>query len=110
MKLFKSKEEKKSCCCENCSNEELSNAQPINTEDSILILGSGCAKCNALEEAVRTALQELTLDIQIEHIKDFAQIASYGVMTTPALVYQGKVLSYGKVLSVEEVKNLLSQG
>ena len=43
----------------------------------------------------------------IEHVTDFIQIASYGVMTTPALVVDGKVVSLGKVLSVEEIKELL---
>ena len=47
--------------------------------------------------------------ISIEHVSDFAKIASYGVMTTPAFVLNGKVVSYGKVLSIDEVKSILSQ-
>ena len=46
---------------------------------------------------------------EIEHVTDFAEIAGYGVMTTPALVFNGEVISYGKVLTVEEVKALLSK-
>ena len=49
----------------------------------------------------------LTVDMDIEHVTDFTQIAAYGVMTTPALVVNGKVVSYGKVLKKEEVVNLL---
>ncbi len=49
------------------------------------------------------------MDTTIEHITDFARIASYGVMTTPALVIDGKVVSYGKVLKTEEVVKILQK-
>ena len=62
-----------------------------------------------LEKATRAAVSELRLDYEIEHVTDFAEIAGYGVMTTPALVFNGEVISYGKVLTVEEVKALLSK-
>lgn len=62
-----------------------------------------------LEKAARTAISELRLDYEIEHVTDFAEIASYGVMSTPALVFNGKVISYGKVLTAEEVKALLAK-
>ena len=74
---------------------------------SIKILGSGCAKCNQLEVATRTALEQLGMDTDIDHVTDFMQIAAYGVMTTPALVVDGKVVSYGKVLKTEEVVKIL---
>ena len=77
------------------------------TAASVKVLGSGCARCSALEAAVRAALAELGVDAAIEHVTDFMQIAAYGVMTTPALVVDGKVVSYGKVLSKEEVKTLI---
>ena len=56
------------------------------------------------EGAVRSALEELGMDTTIDHVTDFAQIAAYGVMSTPALVVDGKVASYGKVLSKDEAK------
>ena len=56
------------------------------TAASVKVLGSGCARCSALEAAVRAALAELGVDAAIEHVTDFMQIAAYGVMTTPALV------------------------
>ena len=71
------------------------------------ILGSGCAKCNALEAAAREALAELGMDTAIDHVTDFADIAAYGVMTTPALVVDGKVVSYGKVLKKDEAAALI---
>ena len=61
------------------------------TAASVKVLGSGCARCSALEAAVRAALAELGVDAAIEHVTDFMQIAAYGVMTTPALVSCGRV-------------------
>ena len=108
MKLFGKKKETKSCCCGgNCTSETMENAESKKQEKGIKILGSGCAKCMELEKAVRTAISELQLDYEIDHVTDFAEIASYGVMSTPALVLDGEVISYGKVLTVEEVKELL---
>ena len=75
----------------------------------VKVLGSGCANCNILEEHTRQALEELGMDSAIEHVTDFVAIAAYGVMTTPALVVDGKVLSSGKVLSKEEVLSLLKE-
>ena len=80
---------------------------PYTGNAAIQVLGSGCAKCHALEEAVRDALEELGMDVPIDHVTDFTRIAAYGVMSTPALVVQGSVVSYGKVLSKEEAKVLL---
>ena len=77
------------------------------TGASVKVLGSGCAKCNQLEGAAKAALKQLGMDDQIDHVRDFAQIAAYGVMSTPALVVDGKVVSYGKVLGQEEVVALL---
>ena len=57
---------------------------------------------------IKKAIEELNLNLEIEHITDFSQIASYGVMSTPALVLNGEVVSFGKVLSVDEVKQILS--
>lgn len=108
MKLFRKKEEKSACCCTgDCTSEAMQTAEKTKKENGIKILGSGCAKCIALEKATQTAIAELGLHYDIQHITDFTQIASYGVMTTPALVLNGKVISYGKVLSVEEIKEII---
>ena len=79
------------------------------TAASVKVLGSGCARCSALEAAVRAALAELGVDTAIEHVTDFMQIAAYGVMTTPALVVDGKVVSFGKVLKKDEAKALIQK-
>ncbi len=76
---------------------------------SVKVLGSGCAKCNQLEQATLAALTALGMDAAIDHVTDFGQIAAYGVMTTPALVVDDKVVSYGKVLKENEVVELLKK-
>ncbi|HZK26907.1 MAG TPA: thioredoxin family protein [Thermoclostridium sp.] len=114
MSLFnfgKKKKDTSSCCCGgNCDAESMAKAQNANMEGaSVKILGSGCAKCNQLEAATKAALEQLDMDTEIEHVTDFSQIAAYGVMTTPALVVDGKVVSYGKVLKTEQVEKILQK-
>lgn len=75
----------------------------------VKVLGSGCVNCTILEEHTRQALEELGMDTSIEHVTDFVAIAGFGVMTTPALVVDGKVLSSGKVLSKEEIVVLIQE-
>lgn len=77
--------------------------------NDIVVLGSGCAKCNTLENHVKEALQLLGQDNKIIHITDFAQIAACGVMTTPALMINNTIISTGKVLTVAELQALLPQ-
>lgn len=101
------KEEASACCCG--SREAMAHAEADKASGGVKVLGSGCAKCNALEEAARAALEELGMDAAIDHVTDFAQIAAYGVMTTPALVVDGKVVSYGKVLKKDEAKALIQK-
>ena len=104
------KEEKTSCCCGgNCTPEAMAQAEAGKTSSGVKVLGSGCAKCNALEQATREALAELGMETTIDHVTDFTQIAAYGVMTTPALVVDGKVVAYGKVLKKDEAKALIQK-
>lgn len=99
------------CCCGgNCNAETMPPIAPTKTgEYDIKVLGFGCEKCNALEVATKEALEELGMEVSIDHVTDFAQIAAYGVMRTPALVVDGKVVSYGKVLKKDEVIKLLQK-
>jgi len=71
------------------------------------ILGKGCPNCQRLEANVREAANNLGLDATIEKVTDVKTIVGYGVMSTPALVKDEKVVSYGRVLSVKEAENLL---
>ena len=105
MGLFgKKKKETAACgCAGGC------NAPAVDTSRGVFVLGGGCAKCNELEASVRAALAELGRQEEVGHVTDFMQIAALGVMTTPALLVDGKVLSSGRVLNKEEAKALLEQ-
>lgn len=106
----KKKVQEESSCCGNVNAESLKNATLKQASGaSVKVLGSGCKKCNDLEEATVQALTNLGMDTTIDHVKDFAEISSYGVMSTPALVVDGKVVSYGKVLKVEEAEELIKK-
>jgi len=75
----------------------------------IQILGTGCPKCQKLEENARQAATELGLEFEVVKIKDLQQIMAFGVMITPALVVDGVVKVAGKVPGVEEIKRLLAK-
>lgn len=105
MSLFgKKKEETKVCCCgEKCDSETRNEAEKKKMDAGIKVLGGGCAKCHELEANTKAALQELGLNENVEMITDFSMIASYGVMTTPALVVDGRIVGYGKVMKTTEI-------
>jgi small redox-active disulfide protein 2 len=73
----------------------------------IKILGTGCAKCKAVEKGVREVVAELGIDAEVEDIKDMARIMSYKVMMTPGLVIDGKVVSSGHVPSKSDVRKMI---
>ena len=108
MGLFGKKEtkEQKGCCCGHCG-DLTKEVPPASEGASVKVLGSGCAKCNTLEASTKAALAQLGMDTSVDHVTDFAKIAAYGVMTTPALVVDGKVVSFGKVLKPDEVAAIL---
>ncbi|MFW5861134.1 MAG: thioredoxin family protein [Spirochaetota bacterium] len=74
---------------------------------TIEILGTGCAKCNKLEETSEKAAQELGIEYTLKKVSDVKDIMKYGVMMTPALVVDGEVKVSGKVPSLDEVKKLM---
>lgn len=75
---------------------------------NIKILGSGCRKCNKLENNTKLAVEELGVNASIEKVTDFKEIMKYGVMQTPALVVDEKVKAVAKVPSVGEIKKILT--
>jgi small redox-active disulfide protein 2 len=75
----------------------------------IKVLGTGCAKCKALEKVTRKAVEELKLDAGVEKVEDIQQIMAYGVMRTPALVIDEKVVLSGQLPKVTELKELISK-
>ena len=73
----------------------------------IKILGSGCANCVNLERVTRQAVADLGIDAQFEKVTDYPAIIGYGVMSTPALVVDEKVVLSGRVPTVAKVRDLL---
>ncbi len=76
---------------------------------NIKVLGTGCAKCEKLEAIVRGAVNTLNLDCEIEKVKDLADIMSYGVMVTPALVIDGKVVLAGELPTMDKMATILKK-
>jgi small redox-active disulfide protein 2 len=75
----------------------------------IKILGSGCKNCTNLKENTETALKELGMEAEIVKVTDFKDITAYGIMSTPGLVIDEKVVSYGKVLKPKDIAKLLKK-
>ncbi len=75
----------------------------------IKILGSGCKNCVTLADNTKAALVELGAEAEIEKVTDFAEIAKYGVMSTPGLVIDEKVVSYGKVLKPHDIVKIIEK-
>jgi len=73
----------------------------------IKVLGTGCPKCKLLEKNVKEALNTLDIEADVEKVTDVKDIMSYGVMSTPALVVNGKVVSYGRVPNSKQLEKLL---
>lgn len=76
----------------------------------IEILGTGCAKCKRLKKNVEKAVKELGTDVEVVEVKDVEEIVNREVMMTPALFIDGEAKAVGRVLSVEEIKNLIAGG
>ncbi len=73
----------------------------------IKVLGSGCARCKQLEKVTRKAVDEAGIDASVIKVEDITEIMRYGVMVTPALVVDEKVVLKGKIPSVKEIIELL---
>jgi len=73
----------------------------------IKILGSGCAKCNRLEQLTREAVAELGLEASFEHVREMDRIMAYPIMTTPALVVDEEVKVSGRIPSKDELLDWL---
>ena len=74
---------------------------------TIKILGPGCMNCRTLERRTREAVEQLRLEASVEKVEDPRDIYSQGVMSTPGLVIDGRVVSQGRVPTVEAIKELI---
>lgn len=73
----------------------------------IKILGSGCPKCLKLGDNTKQALQNLNINATVTKVTDYGKMMAYGIMSTPALVIDEKVISSGRLLSTQEIENIL---
>jgi small redox-active disulfide protein 2 len=76
---------------------------------TIKVLGPGCANCKRLTSLTEQALAELGRHIEVEKVTDYAQIAAYGVMSTPALVVDDQVLMAGRIPALSSLKDALTE-
>lgn len=74
----------------------------------IKVLGTGCPKCKSLEKLTREAVAEAGVDATVSKVEDITEIMNAGVMMTPALIIDGKIVVKGRVPSVEEIKRLIT--
>jgi small redox-active disulfide protein 2 len=74
----------------------------------VKVLGTGCSKCKTLEELTRKVVKDNAIDAIVIKVDDIVEIMKYNIMTTPALVVNGKVVSKGRIPSAEEIKQFLT--
>ncbi len=99
--MFFNNNKKSQCSCGGlCQTSSEENAR-------IKILGTGCNNCKKLEENTLKALKDMGINLKVVHVYDIEKIAAYGVISTPSLVLDENVLSYGKVLNKDEIIELL---
>ncbi len=76
---------------------------------NIKVLGTGCPKCQTLEKITRETVNEMGLEAEIEKVEDIMKIMEIGVLQTPGLVINDKVVMSGRLPSKSEIKNLITQ-
>lgn len=76
----------------------------------IEILGMGCSRCKRLTENAEKAVKESGVKAEVIKVEDMDKIVAYGVMMTPALALDGKIMSSGKIASVDEIKKWIADG
>ena len=106
--LFGAKK-KAGCCSGKLESKGSGQIEKPAADLVIKVLGSGCRNCSALVENVKKALDKLAVSARVEKVTDFKAIAGYGVMSTPALVANEKVIAAGRVLNTAEIEELLQE-
>jgi small redox-active disulfide protein 2 len=76
---------------------------------NIKVVGGGCANCKKLLENVKQAIAETNIAATVDYVTDYAQMATLGVMRTPAVIIDGKIVSAGKVLTSSEIIALIKK-
>lgn len=75
----------------------------------IEVAGPGCPKCISTEKNAKEAVSQLGIEADVEHIFDIKEFAKRGVVFTPAVIIDGKIVSSGKALTVSELKEIISK-
>jgi small redox-active disulfide protein 2 len=75
----------------------------------IEILGMGCPRCKQLTANAGAAVKEMDVNAEIIKVTDINKMAEYGVMTTPSLVIDGKIVSSGRLLNKDEIKKIITE-
>ena len=74
---------------------------------NVKVLGGGCSKCETLLANTKEAVAKVGVEAEVEYITDFAVIAGYGIMSTPALIVDEKIVSMGKVIKSSEIEKFI---
>ena len=74
----------------------------------IKVLGSGCPNCKKLEALTRNVVNTLAIEADIEKVTEYDKIMAYDVLSTPGLVVNGKVVSFGRIPSETEITNWIT--
>lgn len=102
------KKKKEGCSCHSAqahATRACEDRYELRDVTNVKVLGSGCKSCHALYENAQNAMKEMESPVEVEYITDMEKVATYGVMSMPALVINDEVASTGKVLSSEEIKD-----
>ena len=75
----------------------------------IKVLGAGCPSCDRLEQEMMAVIEKAGVEAQLEHVRDFREISSYGVMGSPALVINGRVAAVGSIPSRSKLLTLIQK-
>lgn len=75
---------------------------------TIKVLGSGCANCKKLLDNVKMSVSNLNMDVEVLYLTSYKDIMEAGLLRTPGLLIDDKIISSGKVLSIDEISNILS--
>lgn len=93
-------------CCENVESNAECCGETVDGICCIKVLGSGCKSCHELYENAQKAVERMGLSLEVEYVTDMEKVVSYGVMSTPALVLNEKVVTMGKVLKEADIEKL----
>lgn len=102
-------EEGASCCPAGSPGEHPSAGEVESGVVLVAVMGPGCKKCHQLHENALEATEHMTIPVHVDYVTDPVALANAGIMSTPTLLVNGKVVSQGKVLSVAEIEGLVRQ-